>query len=184
MKKIVSILVLVSICSYATSLKTIYKWYNAEKYSKICSNKISNKEYYRYNDDENFVNIYADSCLKTDMINRLAIPITQLRKTKSARANALYYTTVIYQKKLLHHALIDGLSDVPNNLPTTSYILSKIYDKFANKDYKKDGDKYLFEDGNSTVSYKLYTRKDDDGYEKLVLKTMKDGKSIKTRLYW
>lgn len=184
MKKIFFILTILAVHLQSASLKELWQKYDEKKYDEVCSNSVSSKEYYRYNYDENFINMFAYSCLQTDMINRLAVPITQLRKTKESRANALYFATVLYQKKLLHHALVDGLDTFPTGLPTTKYILSKIYDKFTKKEYNKKDNKYIFKDEGTPYTYELYTRYDSDGFTKLVLKTFENGTVIKTRLYW
>ncbi len=184
MKKIILLLTFLSICSYGQNLDKIWKKYEEKKYSEICSKSLDSKEYYKYRNNESFINIFAHSCLETDMINRLALPIVKLRKTEKTRANALYYATVLYQKKLLHHALADGLNIFPTGLPTTNYILSKIYDKFTKKEYNTKGNKYIFKDDDSSKTYELFLRKSSNGYIKLVLRTLKNGKIIKTRLYW
>lgn len=183
MKNIFFLLMALNLFAQDTTLNDIINWYNDKNFKKVCSNIVTSKYYYKYNSNEEFINMYAHSCLQTDMINRLSLPIIHLRKTKQSRANALYYTTVLYQKKLLHHAVVDGLEWVPRDLPSTNYILSYIYDKYAKKDYKKVDEIYYF-DENMPISYKMRTRHDSDGFTKLVLESYKDGKKIKTRLYW
>lgn len=183
MKKILFTLLAINIFAQAASLNDIMRWYKNKQYDKVCSNIVTSKYYYRYKSNENFVNMYAHACLETDMINRLSIPIVHLRKTKQSRANALYYTTVLYQKKLLHHAVVDGLESIPKDMPTTNHILSYIYDKYAKKDYKRVDKFYIFDEGLPKY-YKMYTRKDSDGFTKLVIETYEDGKKIKKRLYW
>lgn len=180
--RLLIILVFLSLNLYSASLKDLWGWYNNKEYNKVCSTQISQNEYFKYNKDEDFINMYAYSCLQTDMINRLARPIMQLRKTKKSRANALYYTTVLYQKKILHHAIVDGFNELPTNLPNTQYILSKIYNLFAKKDYIKDKNTYIFELNNQ--EYRLFPKKYSDGYTKLVLQSVKNGIITKTRLYW
>lgn len=182
--KLVLVLIFLAINSFGATLKNLWQWYDEKQYDKICTNQISQNEYFDYNYDENFVNMYAFSCLQIDMINRLSKPIIQLRKTKKSRANALYYTTILYQKKILLHALVDGFDNFPTNLPNTKYILSKIYNLFAKKQYTKQGNIYIFKNNNNAQEYRLYTRKDSDGYTKLVLESIKNGILTKTRLYW
>ncbi len=173
------------ICLNAIGLENISNWYKNKEFEKICSDEVASKLYYKYRKDEDFVNVYAYACLQTDMINRLADPITKLRKTKQARANALYYATILYQKKLLHHAVIDSINKLPNNLPTTEYILSKIYDMYVNNEYKKVGNVYFFTDkDDKNIAYKMYIKNDKDGFTKLVIQTFENEKKIKTRLYW
>lgn len=169
----------------ATTLGDIWAWYNNKEYSKVCSSQVSSVEYFKYNSDENFINMYAHACLETDMINRLSRPIIQLRKSKEARANASYYATILYQKKLLYNALIDGVDILPKNLPHTDYILSKVYNDYTNQNYEEKDGAYFFKDTtNSSYMYKLFVKKDSDGFTKLVIQTIKNGTIIKTRMYW
>lgn len=184
-KKILFLLLVLGAHISAASLEDIWQWYNNKEYHKVCSNSVTATDYFRYNKDENFINMYAHACLETDMINRLARPIIQLRKSKESRANASYYTTILYQKKLLYNALIDNLDILPKNLPSTNYILSKVYDDYVNQKYEKKDGAYLFKDAqDSSYMYKLSIKKDNDGFIKLVLETFKDGTIIKTRMYW
>lgn len=167
------------------NLDEIWRWYNNKEYSKVCSKQVTLVDYFNFNDDENFINMYAYSCLETDMINRLARPITQLRKSKESRANATYYTTILYQKKLLYQAIIDGLTSLPSELPSTHYILSKIYHDYVKGNYELKENIYFFHDkSNAALLYKLFIKKDVDGFTKLVLQTEENGTIIKTRMYW
>ncbi len=182
MKKSIFLILFINVFANCYSQEMLWNFFNNQEYSKICSNEVWSKDYFEYNDDEEFVNMYAYSCMQTDMINRLTSPIVQLRKSKKSRANALYYATILYQKKILYHALIDGIEQIPTNLPNTDYILSKIYDKFSKKDFTKKQNAYYFSIEN--IDYKLFSKKDSDGYEKIVLQTIKNNEIIKTRLYW
>lgn len=184
MKKVFLISMFMIINLNATSLEILWQWYNSKQYEKICTSEVGQNDYFKYNYDEDFINMYAYSCLQTDMLNRLAIPIIQLRKTKKSRANSLYYSTILYQKKVLYHALLDGFKNLPENLPDTHYVLSKIYNFFIKNRYIKQGNIYIFEDRHNALKYRLYIKKDDDGFKKLVLESIKNGILTKKRLYW
>lgn len=184
MKKIIFIFLFAYMHLNAASQEQIWNWFEDKQYDKVCSNSVTSSEYYKYKNDEDFVNAYAFSCLQTDMINRLSMPIIQLRKSKNSRANALYYSTVIYQKKILQYALADGFTNLPKDLPSTEYILSKIYDRFVNHDYEQQDNVYIFKEQNSNISYKLFSKKFNDGFTKIVLQTLNNNEIIKTRLYW
>jgi len=131
--------------------------------------------------DEVFINAGAYSCLKIDVIDLLAKPIVYLKKTKLARQNATYYATILYQKKLLYHALIDGIDISGIRTPTTDYILSIIFDKYVKGEYKKAGDVYIVEDRNSV--YKISVIQDVK-YKKIKIEHFKDQKLQKTYYYW
>ncbi len=184
MKKL--LLTIITLYTYiqGATVEDVIKWYKNHQYEKVCSSEITHTLYNRYKSNENFVNMYAASCLKTDMINRLSQPIIHLRKTMRSRTNALYYSTVLYQKKLLYHAVIDGLNTIPKDIPTTEYILSRVYDMYARNDYKKQGNTFIFTDKKFSKTYKMYIQNASDGFKKLVIESYKDNKKIKTRLYW
>lgn len=169
--------------SYALSIESIRNWYKEGEYKKICSNGVGSI-YPQFKDNEEFLNMYAHSCLEDDMINRMTIPILKLIRTPQTRANAVYYSTILYQKKLLYHALIDGIDISYISLPKTGHLLSIIFDKFIKKEYEQKDEALIFKDENKDVYHKLYLSKNDKNIYKLVLKTYKHGKIIKTRTYW
>lgn len=172
--------IFVSVFSFAIEVEDIKKFYENEEYDKVCTNEVAH--IYTKWHDEGLTNMYAHSCLKLDMLNRLIIPIVQLHKSKSSRANASYYSTVLTQKKLLYHSLIDGVDISYVRLPKTGYILSEIFEKYIAKDYEKDKNVFIFKEKNDIV-YKLSLEKDGDT-TKMVLKTYKDDVLKKTRYFW
>ena len=181
-KKIIILFLILIDISFAKNLDDIKNLYSNGKYYKACS--LSGGLYTAYKDDEVFLNLYADSCLKADMINRLMLPIIKLYKTKSARENAAYFSTILYEKKMLYHALCDGVDISYINLPKTNYILSKIFDKFIRGKYDfKNGSYWFSDDTNIDLKYKLSIEKNYNT-KKMYLRTYKNNKIIKTRVYW
>jgi len=181
-KKIIILFLILIDISFAKNLDDIKNLYSNGKYYKACS--LSGGLYTVYKDDEVFLNLYADSCLKADMINRLMLPIIKLYKTKSERENAAYFSTILYEKKMLYHALCDGVDISYINLPKTNYILSKIFDKFIRGKYDfKNGSYWFSDDTNIDFKYKLSIEKENK-IKKMYLRTYKNNKIIKTRVYW
>lgn len=90
-----------------------------------------------YKDDDTFVNAYAIACLKSDFIDLAAPAVMYLRSNKESRGNAAYILTVVLQKKLLYHALADNIDLSSANLPDTPHILSKVYNAYADGNYKQ-----------------------------------------------
>jgi hypothetical protein len=168
--------------SFAYTLDEIEQLYTDGKYAKVCS--LSGSMYMSFKNNEKFLDIFADSCLQSDMINRMILPIVKLNRTRQARENAAYFTTILYQKKLLYYALCDNVDISYVNLPKTDYILSKIFDKFVKGEYELDGKNYWFDDDlDDTKRYKL-SLEDASGIKKIYLRTYKDGKITKVRVYW
>ncbi|NOX16174.1 MAG: hypothetical protein GXP61_09170 [Epsilonproteobacteria bacterium] len=179
-----TIIILISILqfSFATNLNDIKNLYDSKKFAQVCIK--SGNIYQNYKDNEEFLNIFASSCLKADMINRMVLPIIKLYKTKEARENAVYFTTILFEKKLLYYALSDDLDISYVNLPKTNYILSKIFDKYVKGEYDLKNDAYWFsDDNNSNLSYKL-SIEERNGVKKMYLRTYRKHKIIKVRVYW
>ena len=61
-------------------------------YQKAC--KTGLKVFQKFRNDEEFVSLYAFSCLNADQIDRLAIPISILKNSEEARSNAAYFSWV------------------------------------------------------------------------------------------
>ena len=95
--------------SYASSIQIsdVDAWYKNGQFERICSNDIKSFMLEIQNDE--ITNLYAKSCLALDKINELVFPIVLLYKNSIARENAAYYSTILYQKKLLYMALNDEI---------------------------------------------------------------------------
>lgn len=181
-KKLCLILILLITALHATTKEDIVQLYKDKKYRKVCIK--AGDLYQKYKEDEDFLSIYAHSCLEEDMINRTILPIVKLYKTPEARENAAYFATILYQKKLLYHALVDDVDISYVNLPKTKYILSIIFNKFVGGDYNyKNGAYWFSDDNNSTLTYKLSAEMHQKA-KKIFLRTFKDDKLIKVRTYW
>jgi hypothetical protein len=164
----------------AVSLDTIRQWYDQKEYEKVCSYEIT-AIYEKFSDNEEFVNMYGHACIETDMISRAVNPINKLIRSPQTRANAVYFATVLYQKKLLYHAFIDNVDISYMRLPRTNHILSLIFDKYVTGDFTKEDDNYIFK--QNELEHRLHV-KHEKGIYKLIIRTYKDGKLIKTRAYW
>jgi len=167
---------------FGVTKESVYSAYKDKKYKDACY--LAAKIYLKYKQDEDFLTLFANSCLKVDNINRMAFPALLLVDTPAARSNAIYFLTILYQKKLLYKSLIDGFDVSGYKFPTTNYILSKIFVKYINKNYKKIGKSYIFTDSfNPYKKYELSLAK-DGGIFKMILKTYLKKKLVKTRIYW
>lgn len=173
-------LIFASVFVFALEVEDVKKFYENQEYEKICTDEVAN--FYTKWHDEGLTNMYAHSCLNLDMLNRLIIPIVQLHKSESSRANASYYATVLTQKKLLYYSLIDNIDISYVRLPKTGYILSNIFERYTKKEYEKDGDVFIFNEKNDIV-YKLSLTKNGNTI-KMVLKTYQNDTLMKTRYYW
>lgn len=183
MKTLFSLLIL-SLSLFAGAKEELFHLYQDQKYAQACSKGIS--IVHQYNRDEQFVSLYAFACLKSDYIDRLAVPISMLKYSPEARANAAYFSVILMQKKLLYHALIDGDDLSTLKLPSTDYVLSKVFDLYAQDDHTKTNkrDLYIYRDKSSPkVTYKLYI-KQTSRVKKMVIEEYYDTILAHRHIYW
>jgi len=180
MRLIIALLLTINL--YADIKQEMFGLYQNKKFEKVCTMGFDN--FTQYKRDEEFVSLYAFACLNSDYIDRLAIPIAVLKFSKESRANSAYFSVILMQKKLLYHSLIDGYPLSSFKLPTTDYVLSKVFDLYSQL---KDTNKrtfYLFEDPiDPKVTYKLYIEKDYK-ISKMVIEEYYDTILIKRHVYW
>lgn len=156
--------------------------YQNSKFNKVC--KIGFRNFKNHNKDEEFVSLYAFACLKSDYIDRLAVPTAMLKHSKEARSNSAYFSIILMQKKLLYHALVDGYDLAPFTLPSTDYVLSKVFTMYAKIGKHKAREFYLFEDPkNDKVTYKLYLAK-GTSLKKIIIEEFYNSKSMQRHVYW
>ena len=88
------------------------------------------------------------------------------------------------QKKLLYHSLVDNYNISKLTLPSTDYVLSKVFDLYAKLGVHERRTLYIFNDEkNPRVSYKLYLVHDDK-LSKMVIEEYFDTISIQRHVYW
>lgn len=176
------LILLFSISLFADIKQNMLSLYQNKKYENVC--KIGFDNFKRYKKDEEFVSLYAFACLNSDYIDRLAIPIAILKFSPEARANSAYFSVILMQKKLLYHALVDNYDLSSLNLPTTDYVLSKVFDFYAKLGVHERMDFYLFEDEkDNKLTYKLYLTKGMK-LKKIVIEEFYDAKILQRHIYW
>lgn len=142
----------------ASSSHQLYRYYQAGDYTRACDEGI--KKLGQYKEDEKYVSIYAFACLQADKIDRLALPIIMLNNSNEARKNAAYFSVILMQKMLLLSSL-ENREPLQNlKLPTTEYILSKVFDLYSNDRGIHVQGKWVFTDPkNPRQTYRLYLQK-------------------------
>ena len=176
------LILFITINLYADVKQEMFTLYQNEKYKKVC--KLGFKNFAKYRQNEEYILLYAFACLKSDYIDRLTIPIATLKYSKESRANSAYFSIILMQKKLLYHALVDNYELSSLKLPSTDYVLSKVFDLYAKLSKHKPRAFYLFEDeDDSKLTYKLFLIKDDK-LSKMVIEEYYNSISIKRHVYW
>jgi len=176
------LLILLSLSLYADIKQNMFNLYQNKKYEEVC--QIGFDNFKKNKKDEEFVSLYAFSCLNSDYIDRLAVPTAVLKFSEEARANSAYFSVILMQKKLLYHALVDNYDLSSFDLPSTDYVLSRVFDLYAKLEKHEPRAFYLFEDPNDPkLTYKLYLSRDYK-LDKIVIEEFYDTITIKRHVYW
>lgn len=179
--KIILVLLL-TLSLYADIKQNMFNLYQNKKYEAVCTLGFDNFSDNKV--DEEFVSLYAFACLNSDFIDRLSIPTAVLKFSKESRANSAYFSIILMQKKLLYHALVDNYDLSEFSLPTTDYVLSKVFDLYSKIGKHEPRVFYLFEDPqDNKLTYKVYLAKDYK-LDKIVIEEFYDTINIKRHVYW
>ena len=178
----IAFLLFLTISLYANIKQDMFNLYQNKKFEDVCQQGFDN--FKAHKQDEEFVSLYAFACLKSDYIDRLAVPVAVLKFSEEARANSAYFAVILMQKKLLYHALVDNYDLSTFRLPTTDYVLSRVFDLYAKLGKHEPRAFYLFEDPNDhKLTYKLYISRDYK-LDKIVIEEFYDTMTIKRHVYW
>ncbi len=125
-------------------MEDLYK----KDFLKACEYGSSN---WRQNEDnEKFMMMFGNACLKSDYIDYLAVPAARLGKTKESREAAALYSAMLTKKRLLLMALMDKTDISYISMPKVDHILSVAFDKMASKELKFENG--TWSDKNKTIS--------------------------------
>jgi hypothetical protein len=176
------ILLLVFMGLEANTKEEIFRLYQEKEYAAACSQGL--RHFHSHRQDVEYVSLYAFACLHSDFIDRLAVPISILKHTEEARANAAYFSVILMQKKLLYHALLDGYDLSSVRLPTTDFILSKVFDLYAkDPDAKRQKTHHYRDPDTPKKTYKLYVTKTGQ-VSKMVIEEYYDTMLAHRHIYW
>ncbi|MDD2839001.1 hypothetical protein [Sulfuricurvum sp.] len=140
---------------FADSNTQLFTLYQQGKYTEGCNFGYSVFSQNKRN--EAFVSLLGFSCLKADQVDRLSLVISNLQETPEARANSAYFSLLLMQKKLLMRALYDSKPIQDLRFPTSSHLLSKIFDLYINNPQNNAMIKEYTDKQNPRQSFKLYT---------------------------
>ncbi len=172
MKKFILFLVPI-VLLHANPIKKLIQDYKEKNYYDVCMNGI---RYFKIlQRDENLLSMYAFSCLYIDKIDRLYLPTMMLGKTKTSRHNRSYFSLIIAQKNILVSALIDHEQYEGLNVPNTDYVLSRVFNLYFQKKYKKIDNVYIMQD--SIAKYRVYV-KEENKKKWLFIEEERDGKKF------
>ncbi|CAA6809070.1 MAG: Unknown protein [uncultured Sulfurovum sp.] len=182
MKKLILTILMTTTFLFSSNLSTLYKLYEKQEYSKACDYAV--KYFNKNKNSEQYVTLYGLACLETDKIHRIATPMLRLKETKDSRENAAYFSTILLQKTLLFQALIDEVSLTDLHLPTTNFILSKIFKLYVKKEYVLKDNIYIFMDEQKKeMKYQLYIEETKKHKKYMIIDIYKDDKFTRRYRY-
>jgi len=152
-------LLIISLTSILTASDSgaLYELYQNGDYQRACDEGMTKLS--RHKQDEKYISLYAFSCLQADKIDRLALPIIMLKNSKEARKNAAYFSTILLQKNLLIDSLENKQELTALTLPSTDYVLSKVFELYVQKKFTYQNNMYILHDvKNVRQTYRLYLR--------------------------
>jgi len=181
MKKSLTMLFFCASLLTASDSGRLYELYQNGSYRQACDEGVVKLQ--KHQKDEKYISLYAFSCLQADEVDRLALPIIMLKNSKEARKNATYFSTILLQKNLLIDALENQQSLSGLNLPSTDFVLSKVFDLFSANHYITRNNIYVLADpANPRQTYRIYLRASKNTYA-LVLDEYYDTILTKHHLY-
>ena len=165
-------LLLALILLYSFSSADILKDFVNKKYNEVCNYK----NVLQYTKNEKILSIIGFSCLKIDKLFVLPAVVKRLKKTSLGQKNAVYFSTIYLQKKLLLAHFFDNYPLDGFNFPKSDYLISVVFDHIKSRNYTKEGDKFIINTENA--SFVVFKDKD-----KLVINEVFEGKVLKNHWF-
>jgi hypothetical protein len=175
------LLLLLASSLYSRSIDDLITLFEKGSFKTVC--KEGMEKVSKGNIDEEFIGTVGVACAEIDYINPLGILQKSLKATKNGRENAVYFSTLILQKKLIYHFMVDGRELGYMRLPETPHILSIIFKHIATGKYEttKISPKTIhFSDNGKT--YKMRLSKKDRPNKVFV--DVFDGNGKKVESHW
>ncbi len=162
MIKSLLIILLISTFIYADNHKKFSKYLKDKNYIKAC--QVGKKLVYAQEKDENLLSLIAQICLKCDNTFPVAVVQHRLKKTKASRANAVAFSSVLLQKKLIYHFMYDDADISTLALPLLDHPLCDTFVAIRDGNYTvtaKNPKAIEFDKKNQ--HYKVYIDVENDG---------------------
>jgi hypothetical protein len=179
MMKQIPLFFLLTLTLFSATKEQVLVDYQNKNYAQACIEGSTILKAHRY--DEVFINAVAFSCIESDIIDLLPTPIVLLKSSESARQNASFYSTVLFQKKMLYHALLDGIDISGIRVPKVDYVLSTVFDLYVRGEYEQKGSVYHLKDAAFTYEMQVI---ESNRHKKVEIKKLHNGSLVKSYYYW
>lgn len=136
-----------------------------ENYQKAC--RIGKKIISSPSADEKLISMVAQSCLKCDYIKALSHAQHRLRASKESRADAVAFSSVVLQKKLIYQFMYDNTDISTMYLPIVDHPLSHTFVAIRDGKYHRESE-----------NPKIITFKKDDKHYKVFIDKADKGRVV------
>ena len=167
-----SLLLIIPIFLFSFNIKNEYL---AHHYKAVCMYGV--EHFQEIKKDENLLSLIGLSCVKNDSFIYLPHIINNLKHTKEARDNSVYFSLLFMEKKLLYSYIMDNTDMSYYRFPLINHPLSIVFNNITNKNFKKEGNKIIIHYKNKT--YKVYKNNE----AKVFIDVYQNNKLISTHWY-
>ncbi len=108
--------------------------FKLKKYYTVCQDGLN--EYRTGHQDEKLLALTGTACSYVDNINPLGSLQAKMISTPESRETSSYFTSLLLQKKLIYHFMLDDISLSNLQLPTSPHILSFVFEHLGSKKFK------------------------------------------------
>ena len=127
--------------------------FKAKQYDKICSYQ----NYLLYKNNPKALSLIGFACVKTDNLFLLPEISYYLRFSKQGRKNAIYFLTLVLEKRLIYSYFFDNDKSIFYfSFPKTDYFLSVIFNAIKNNQLKRIKNLCIIQKNNLT--YQIYKK--------------------------
>lgn len=129
MRYFVLLLILLHVSINAQTLQQLVSDFKLKKYSTVCQDGLG--EYRAGHYDEKLLALTGTACSYVDNINPLGSFQAKMISTPESRATSAYFTSLLLEKKLIYHFMLDNISLSNLSLPKSPHILSFVFEHLA-----------------------------------------------------
>jgi hypothetical protein len=131
-------------------------------YTNAC--RVGKKIIYSKEENEKLISKAAKVCLKSDFIYGLSVAQFKLRKTKEGRADAVAFSSIVLQKKLIYQFMYDNTDISSFALPIVNHPLSHTFVAIRDRSYTLvSANPKVIEFKKDDKKYKVFVDKADKG---------------------
>jgi len=173
-------LLIITVSLNADSYKDFSKYLKNKDYRNAC---IKGKIIFENNEkDEELISLIGFSCMKADYINTLGTLQSKQRKTIESRQNAVIFSSLLLQKRLIYQFMYDNTDISTLALPISEHPISKTFVAIRDNNFKIISEyPKTIEFTTDNKLYKVYINPKDRG--RITIEVKDSNNNIKKHRY-